>query len=91
MSDIYEDGTYLDHNPSWHEEDSLWKAGQIQEIIKRNELTPAKTGEVGCGAGEILNQLSFEYGEGVEFYGYEISPQAFALCKKNLRKTCTSS
>jgi len=82
MSDIYEDGTYLDHNPSWHEEDSLWKAGKIQEIIKRNELTPAKIGEVGCGAGEILNQLSFEYGEGVEFYGYEISPQAFALCEK---------
>jgi hypothetical protein len=29
---------YLDRNPTWHIEDSPWKAGQILKIIMRNNL-----------------------------------------------------
>jgi cyclopropane fatty-acyl-phospholipid synthase-like methyltransferase len=82
MPQIYEDGTYLINNPSWHEEDSLWKAEQIRKIIEKNSLRPAKICEIGCGAGEILNQLAKHDHHDAKFYGYEISPQAFEMCQK---------
>ncbi len=89
MKQIYEDGTYLVSNPSWHEEDSLWKAEQIIRIIERNSLTPARIGEIGCGAGEILNRLSQQFGERVDLSGYEISPQAFELCRAKTSNNLT--
>jgi hypothetical protein len=88
MTQIYEDGTYLDNNPGWHEEDSPWKAKQIDNIIKKNSLNPKTICEVGCGAGEILNQLSKLNVDG-EFIGYEISPQAFELCSKKSKANLT--
>lgn len=88
MAQIYEDGTYLDNNPSWHEEDSPWKAKQIDKIIKKNSLNPRTICEVGCGAGEILNQLSKLYVD-QEFVGYEISPQAFKLCSTKSKPKLT--
>jgi Methyltransferase domain len=88
MAQIYEDGTYLDNNSSWHEEDSPWKAKQIDKIIKKNSLNPRTICEVGCGAGEILNQLSKLYVDG-EFIGYEVSPQAFELCSKKSKSKLT--
>ena len=88
MTQIYSDGTYLENNPTWHEEHSSWKARQIQKIIEKNALNFNKICEVGCGAGEILNQLSEQY-EGKKFYGYEISPQAFDLCKNKSKTDLT--
>jgi hypothetical protein len=35
MANIYQDGTYLENNSSWHEEDSPFKAGQIKRIIEK--------------------------------------------------------
>jgi len=89
MTQIYEDGTYLDNNPSWHVNDSAWKASQIKKIIEKNSLNPKKIGEVGCGAGEILNRLSMLFGNSIEYTGYEISPQAFDLCKKKTKTNLT--
>jgi len=89
MTQIYEDGTYLEKNPSWHEEDSPWKARQIRNVIKRNSLNPKTICEIGCGAGEILNQLSGQYTDDKEFFGYEISPQAFELCSKKSKTNLT--
>ena len=48
---------YLDNNPTWHVEDSPWKAKQILKIIRRNSLHPNSICEIGCGVGEILRQL----------------------------------
>ena len=84
MMKIYEDGEYLENNPSWHEEDSPWKAKQIIKMIERNGLNPTKICEIGCGAGEILCQLSGHFVE-KEYFGYEISPQAFELCEKKIK------
>ncbi len=89
MTKIYEDGTYLDNNPSWHEEDSAWKAKHIRNIIERNSLNPSSICEIGCGAGEILNQLNGHYGDRVALFGYEISPQAFELCSKKAKANLT--
>lgn len=78
---IYTDGTYFESNQSWHEEDSPWKAQQISKILKKNGISLATVCEVGCGAGAILSCLANIYGENVVFSGYEISPQAYEICK----------
>jgi hypothetical protein len=78
---IYEDGTYLAKNRTWHEEDSPWKAGHISRILKKNKITPSTICEVGCGAGGILRCLADDFGPDVTFIGYEVSPQAFEICK----------
>jgi SAM-dependent methyltransferase len=82
---LYTDGLYLECNPTWHEEDSPWKASQIATILARNTIKPATVCEVGCGGGEILNSLARNYGDHVRFSGYEVSPQAFEICKKKQR------
>jgi hypothetical protein len=78
---IYTDGTYLASTSSWHEQDSPWKAQHIEAMLERNGLHPKTICEVGCGAGEILNWLSRELPGAESFTGYEISPQALALCQ----------
>ena len=80
MAQIYDDGTYLDNNPTWHEEDSPWKAKWIKTIVEKNNLAPKRICEIGCGVGEILNLLSDSYSE-KEFFGYEISPQAYEIAR----------
>lgn len=77
---IYVDGGYLEHNPTWHEEHSLWKAKHIAEILTRNAVAPASLAEVGCGAGQILVELENALPSLNRLVGYEVSPQAFALC-----------
>lgn len=76
---MYVDGEYLDKNPTWHVEDSSWKAGKIHDILIKNDVKASLVCEVGCGAGEILRQLSLKM-PATKFCGYELSPQAFALC-----------
>lgn len=80
VAEIYKDGTYFENNKSWHVEDSSWKAEQIKAILSRNKIEPMSVCEVGCGAGEILVQLSRAM-PATGFVGYEMSPQAFELCK----------
>jgi len=82
MTDRYFDGTYLKTNPSWHIEDSHWKSQQIKKIMIKNNVNPKTICEVGCGAGEILNQLYQTYSSEISYFGFEISPQAYELCKK---------
>jgi hypothetical protein len=78
---MYQSGEYLEKNPTYHVEDSPWKAQQIFRMIQKHKLPPATICEVGCGAGEILKQLQALLPKDVEFYGYEISPQAYSLCQ----------
>ena len=80
VAGIYKDGTYLKNNATWHVGDSPWKARHIATILKKNGLNPSSVCEVGCGAGEILKQLS-NASPNINFVGYELSPQAFELCK----------
>ncbi|MEM9364720.1 MAG: methyltransferase domain-containing protein [Planctomycetota bacterium] len=78
---IYTTGEYLDGNPTWHVEDSAWKAAHIETIVRRNQLSPKRIAEVGCGAGQILAELWSRLADDVEFFGFEVSPQAYDLCK----------
>jgi len=80
MASIYVSGEYLDCTKTWHTEDSAWKAQHILQAINTCRLQPATVWEVGCGAGEVLNQLHHLLPSNVSFVGYEISPQAYELC-----------
>ena len=93
-SSIYTTGEYTQKNPTYHVEDSAWKANHILVMLKKHNLQPKTICEVGCGAGEILNQLKQSLPDNVQFEGYEISPQGYALCQqragKRLRFHCES-
>lgn len=79
---IYHDGTYLTNNPGWHADDSGWKAGHIAHMLERHALAPATVCEIGCGSGEILVQLAPKLASGTKYFGYDISPDAYALCSR---------
>lgn len=76
----YLNGEYLLSNPSWHSGDATWKTRNIVKCLKRQSLSPSSICEVGCGSGEILIQLSQQI-NCHQYCGYEISPQAFEICK----------
>lgn len=84
-----EDGEYLKNNPAWHVEDSPWKAKQILKMLKRNPLNPKTIVEIGCGAGEILNQLYSSMPVDVSFTGYDISGDAIRLAKTREKERLT--
>ena len=88
-----ENSNYLQTNPGWHVKDSAWKATQILKMLERNKLQPKSVVEVGCGAGEILNQLQQRMADKtIRFSGYEIAPDAFKMAqtrqKENLHFYC---
>lgn len=82
MSTLYtsDSDAYLKHNPTWHQEDSEWKANQVAKILKRNNLEPKTALEVGCGAGAILHHLAKEYPT-ADFVGSDISDAALEMAK----------
>ena len=79
-ADRYCNGEYLKFNPTWSIETSAWKAEKINQMLNKHDLSPDTICEIGCGAGEILNCLHSKLPK-TEFIGYEISEQAFELCK----------
>ena len=80
-TNIYTDGTYANSHPDYHVRDSAWKANNILKILSKNNLSPENICEVGRGAGDIIKTISDKNPNNIDCYGYEISPQAFELCK----------
>jgi len=81
----YTEGQYVSNNPSWHVEDSAWKAKQILCMLDKNGVHPRTVCEVGCGAGEVLAQIHASLSPRCDFTGYDISPDALALAKTRER------
>jgi cyclopropane fatty-acyl-phospholipid synthase-like methyltransferase len=88
MQEIYEGSLYADCNPTWHEEDSPWKAKHIEAIIRKNELTFETLCEVGCGTGEILINLAQAFPQAC-LSGYEISPHAYERARNKKSASVT--
>src|SRR5947209_6696699 len=78
---LYTSGQYLEKHPTWHSEESPWKVRHILPMLRRHHLTPNTICEVGCGAGEVLRLLQMRMSDTCTFWGYDISPQAFEMCK----------
>jgi Methyltransferase domain len=84
---MYLDGTYLANTGgTWNTDDCPFKARYVAEILRRNGLQPQTVCEVGCGAGEILNQLLTVHGANfpadARFEGYDIAPVAIEMAKR---------
>jgi SAM-dependent methyltransferase len=79
--DRYQTSEYIEKNPTYHVEDSAFKARHILRMLKKHHLGPRRVCEVGCGAGEVLRQLQLQLPPVTEFHGYEVSPYAFELCR----------
>lgn len=80
-TEMYSTGAYLQRNPTWHTEHSPWKASKVIEMLEHSKLRPSTVCEIGCGAGEILRQLQSKLGDECELTGFDVSPQAYELCK----------
>ena len=50
-------------------------------MLNDHQQSPASICEVGCGAGEILVELQNLMGPATRFTGYDISPEALAICR----------
>jgi len=79
MNDIYNDQTYLKHNPRWGEEDAPMKANAIAQLLSKNNISFKRLAEAGCGSGEILVQLEKKFPGTEGFYGFDISKDAFQI------------
>jgi SAM-dependent methyltransferase len=79
--ELYTTGAYLEKNPLWHTEESLWKAEQVMRILNRQAIAPRTICEVGCGAGEVLKQLQQRLTNDCDLLGCDVSPQAIELCR----------
>jgi hypothetical protein len=79
---LYTSGTYLKNNPDWHQESSKWKADLVYDFIRQFKIPTREVIEVGCGAGEILVQLSKQLGPSSILKGYDISPHAIQIAAK---------
>ena len=77
----YTSGEHFEKAPGWHIEESPWKVRHIIPMMKRHHLVPNTVCEVGCGAGEVLRLLQVCMSDACTFWGYDISPQAFEMCK----------
>ena len=80
----YSDGAYLEANPDWHAEDAPWKVRHMRRICDAAGIAPRSMCEVGCGSGAGLDLMQAAY-PGSRADGYELSPQAFALCSARTR------
>jgi SAM-dependent methyltransferase len=90
---IYAQGQYAEHNPTWHVEDSPWKAAQVMRVL---DLAGAGRGlricDVGCGAGGVvagLDDLLSRRGIHAQFTGYDIAGVAVERAR-NLWKDRTN-
>jgi len=83
MKNIYTDNSYMELNPSWHAEDSPWKAEQIMRMLNRHPLELRSIAEVGCGVGGILVALHESFPpQTIEFHGFDIASEAITRAKE---------
>lgn len=85
MDNIYTNQEYLKKNPTWHDEDSPWKASQVMELLGRNNIEIQKVAEIGCGAGGVIKGVADQLGGGRSFRGFDISPDAIKLAERHRR------
>jgi len=76
----YTSGEHLDKTPNWHAHESPWKVEHILQMLKKHALQPWTICEVGCGAGDVLRLLQKRMHAECSLWGYDVSPQAIALC-----------
>jgi len=82
MNCIYLSGEYSANNPGWHQEHSHWKSLQVRKMLAKHGLVPQRIAEVGCGTGDVLEDLYHKLDPQPYCLGFEISSYAYALAQK---------
>jgi len=82
-NEIYTNGEYFKNNPGWDIADAGWKTAVISDLLKKNNIAATEVIETGCGAGGILAALANLEPGIKQLTGYDISPQAIELARKN--------
>jgi len=77
---IYDDGTYLRNVQTWHAEDSAFKARHVLKAMAKHGIHPATIGEVGCGAGRVLQIVQAKCPVAT-CVGWDVSPQAIEMAR----------
>lgn len=78
-SDRYTGTDHLRHHPSWHREDSAWKADQIARMLDRHGLRPTSVLDVGCGRGAVLAALAPRLPGADRLVGCDVSAHPIAM------------
>jgi SAM-dependent methyltransferase len=81
LRSIYSDGSYLELNKTWHQEDSPYKAKLVSIAIARNRIKFATCADIGCGAGLVTELLAKEFPSST-FEGFELSNDATQFWKQ---------
>ena len=77
---IYENGSYLANNATWHEEDAPFKAKYIFELLRKNSISFQSIAEIGCGTGAVLKTVrKFYDNDDAEWKGFDIAGDAIAM------------
>ena len=84
MKNMYVDGTFLEQSGGkWFAEHGPWKARQVVNCIRKNQLQFDSVVDIGCGAGTVLSEMCKILGsKDIQYSGYDISPQAIRLSKQ---------
>jgi SAM-dependent methyltransferase len=80
LRSIYSDGSYLQSNKTWHQEDSPYKAKLVSAAISRNKIKFTSCADIGCGAGLVTELLAREFPSST-FEGFELSNDATEFWK----------
>ena len=77
---------YAKVSPTWHSEDSPWKAQQIMRVFEPSQTNrPLTVCEIGCGVGGVLAALDgilSERGVDAQFVGFDIAPIAITRARR---------
>ena len=90
VEDRYNDGTYLNHNQHWHQEDSPYKAGLVMQMLRRSYRDFKTCADVGCGAGRVTSILAKTFSD-KEFHGFDTSKDAARFWSENAAANLTFS
>src|SRR5689334_16739157 len=82
MSERYSNGSYLQQNTDWHQEDSPYKAGLVMKALDQSHVTFNTCADVGCSAGLITSILAKRFTD-KQFIGFDTSKDVAPFWSKN--------
>lgn len=80
MSNMYENQIYLNKNKTWHQEDSLYKANIVIQMLRKTKIDFKNCLDIGCGAGLTTEILARRF-KHASFHGNDISKDAAGFWK----------
>lgn len=79
---MYNDGSYLSKNPTWHETGAAWKATQVLSLLGERSLQPESIVDIGCGTGGVLEVLASALND-TRLVGYDLSSHAVRMVERS--------